>query len=300
MVNLKVIFLGNLDLTMEKRLNIYGFFRRGNFTLWALAFLAIICLLAADQRAFAQYGNQMKFAGEEVPLRRPEVYESVDQELLLLSEAKARVWTTLRQADRYLPIIEKALRDHKVPLDFKYLPMAIANLDPRYRSGNRRGLWRLTEPEAAAMGLIVDKSIDERLDPTASSNAAAAKIASLKQSLGTWTLALAAFLEPTTLTAALAEADQKNDYFALFVPETLDKSVSLVLAGKVLYSAPELYGYRLTQPWPVLSNARRRVDSPQNLPELAAAYKVDYRNFRDMNPHILGDQAPAGAYINTP
>ncbi|MDR2302221.1 MAG: transglycosylase SLT domain-containing protein [Deltaproteobacteria bacterium] len=271
-----------------------------NFRLLTVAVFTIAFVLALNVTSFGQYANEMKFCGEDVPLKRVEVYESVDQELLLLSEAKARVWTTLRRSDRYLPIIERALRDQKVPLDFKYLPMAVTNLDPRFRAGNRRGLWRLTEGEAAAMGLVVNGALDERLDPTASSNAAAAKIASLKQSLGSWTLALAAFLEPNSLSEAMAESGQTGDYFAMFVPETLDKAVSLVLAGKALYSAPEIYGYRLTQPWPILSNARRRVDGQQSLRELAASFNVDYRTFRDMNPHILGEMAPAGAYVNTP
>jgi hypothetical protein len=207
---------------------------------------------------------------------------------------------TLRRSERYLPVIEKALKDKKVPADFKYLPMSVANLDPEHRSGGRRGLWRLSEAEAAALGLRVDKDVDERLDPMASSLAAAAKIAELKGSLGGWTMALAAYLDPASLSAAVSDAGQMTDYYSLFVPETLDKTVSLVLAGKILYSAPEVYGYRLTEAWPALANGRRRLDAAQSLRELAAAYKLDYRTFRDMNPHILGDVAPAGAYLNTP
>ncbi|MDR2386044.1 MAG: transglycosylase SLT domain-containing protein [Deltaproteobacteria bacterium] len=271
-----------------------------NFSLRVWALLVMVAILSWGDQARAQFGGEMKFAGEEVPLRRAEVFESLDQELLLLSEAKARVWTTLRRSDRYLPIIERALRDQKVPLDFKFLPMAMTNLDPEYRLGNRRGLWRLTEGEAQAMGLVVNKILDERLDPTSSSMAAAAKLASLKQGLGSWSLALAAFLDPSALATAMSEAGTSNDYFSLFVPEALDKSVSLVLAGKALYSAPEIYGYRLTQAWPILSNARRRIDSQQNLRDLAASYKIDYRTFRDMNPHILGEVAPAGSFVNTP
>jgi hypothetical protein len=266
----------------------------------AIALLALVGSLTFSTGIRAQYVKDERFAGEDVPFKRTEVFESVDQELLLLSEAKARVWTTLRRSERYLPIVEKALRDHKVPLDFKYLPMAMTNLDPEFRSGNRRGLWRLTEGEAAALGLTVNPNLDERLDPTASSVAAAGRIASLKESLGGWILALAAYIDPAALSGALAEVGQSTDYFSLFVPEALDKSVSLVLAGKALYSAPEIYGYRLTKSWPNLVNGRRRIDSPQSLRELAASYKLDYRTFRDMNPHILSDLAPAGSYINTP
>jgi hypothetical protein len=262
--------------------------------------LVLVCWSVTVPSARAQSATSLQFCGEEVPLNRPEVHEGLDQELLLLSEAKARVWMTLRRSERLLPIIENALRDHKVPVDFKFLPMAVANLDPEYRSGGRRGLWRFTEAEAAAAGLLVNSEIDERLDPVSSSAAAATKIASLKQSLGSWTMALAAFLDPGPLATAITEAGQSSDYFSLYVPENLNKSVDLVLAGKILYSNPELYGYRLTRPWPTLANGRRKLDTPQGLRELATSFKVDYRTFRDMNHHILGDIAPEGIFINTP
>ncbi|MDR0356395.1 MAG: transglycosylase SLT domain-containing protein [Deltaproteobacteria bacterium] len=264
---------------------------------WPLGlFLGVAICLASTCQAKPP---ELSFGGEKVPLSRPEVHESVDQQLLLLSEAKSRVWLTLRRSSRYLPIIENALKSQNVPLDFKYLPMALANLSPDYRNGARRGLWRLSEAEAASMGLKINKEVDERLDPVASSAAAAAKIASLKKSYGTWTMALSAFLDATATNTAMAEAGSK-DYYSLYVPETLDQNVSLVLAGKVLYSDLSAYGYRTGQSWPVLANGRRLLDSPASLKTAAENYKIDIRTFRDMNPHILTDTAPAGSYLNIP
>ncbi|MDR1308379.1 MAG: hypothetical protein LBL95_00480 [Deltaproteobacteria bacterium] len=258
-------------------------------------------LLARPGPALARLAGDLAFCGERVPLSRTEVHESIDQELLLLSEAKSRVWLTLRRSERFLPVIDQALRQSKVPLDFRYLPMAMTNLAPDFRSGGRQGLWRLSEPEAVSMGLLVNKDVDERLDPVASSLASAERIAALGKSAGGWTMALASFLDPSAVSAAVAQAGQEDgDFFALYVPESLDKAVSLVLAGKILYSAPEDYGYRLTQAWPVLANGRRRIEAAQDMRALAGSLKVDYRTFRDMNPHILGDSAPAGSYLNVP
>jgi hypothetical protein len=278
-------------------------FRRFPFLLF-LAFLVFptICLALSETivRASDHFRSNLSFAGEKVPLSRIEVYESLDQELLLLSEAKARVWLTLRRSPRYLPLVEGALAASSVPSDFRYLPLALANLDTRFRSGQRRGIWRLTEREAASMGLTVGKQLDERLDPGASSAAAAARLAGLKKSYGTWALALAAFLDEPALLAAMEESGGEKDLFLLYLPEDLSKAVSQVLAGKILYSSPQTYGYDLSRAWPTLAHRRVRAEAAASMAALAAEQGVDYKTFRDMNPHILGDQAPAGATLYLP
>ncbi|MDR1546076.1 MAG: transglycosylase SLT domain-containing protein [Deltaproteobacteria bacterium] len=268
----------------------------------ALGLASALAPLTVPALALAQALNlgSLDFCGEPVPLGRVEVHESVDQELLLLSEAKSRVWLTLRRSERHLPVIGQALKAAGVPADFQFLPMAAANLDPLHASGQRRGLWRLTPAEALAAGLRVDKEIDERLDPTASSAAAAARLAALKIKHGSWTLAAAAFIDEGALTAAQTEAGGEKDFFKLFVPETLEKSVSLILAGKVLYSNPAAYGYRAQHFWPVLAAKRRQLAAPASLRTTAQELGLDYRTFRDLNPHVLTDQAPAGAWLNVP
>ncbi|MDR1297945.1 MAG: transglycosylase SLT domain-containing protein [Deltaproteobacteria bacterium] len=266
-------------------------------TALVLALAAFLCSLPSPAPA---QPPGLDFCGEKVPLGRPEVAESIDQELLLLSEARSRVWLTLRRTDRYLPIVEAALQAAKVPQDFKYLPLAVTNLSPVYRSGNRRGLWRLTEAEAGALGLSVTKEIDERLDPRASSLAAAGRLAGLHGAHKSWTMALAAFLEPASLSAAQAAAGGNSDYYSLYVPESLDKAVSLVLAGKVLYGDPGAYGYGRTTRWPNLAKNRRQLAAPADMRATAESLKLDVRTFRDMNPHVLGDVAPAGAWLNVP
>ncbi|MDR1486950.1 MAG: transglycosylase SLT domain-containing protein [Deltaproteobacteria bacterium] len=246
-----------------------------------------------------QVQGELSFSGEKVELDRPEVFESLDQELLLLSEAKSRVWLTLRRSERYLPIIEAALRDKKIPQDFKFVPLAVTNLAPDYRSGQRRGLWRFTESEALALGLTINKQVDERLDPTASSAAAAARLSSLKKTYGAWTMALAAFINESDVIEA-QRIGESTDYYSLYFSETVEKAVSLVLAGKILYSNPEDFGYNRSKGWPILAFSRKKLDADQSMTSLAKEYSLDIKTFKDMNLHILGDTAPSGSTINTP
>ncbi|MDR2349511.1 MAG: transglycosylase SLT domain-containing protein [Deltaproteobacteria bacterium] len=266
----------------------------------ATLFAAEAAPFAGEARANSFFGKTLSFASEPVPLNRVEVYESLDQELLLISEAKARIFLSLRRIPRTLPVVEKALKDEGVPDDLKFYPLTLTGLAPEYRSGKRLGIWRLSEDEAASMGLTVNKNVDERMDPVASSRAAAKKLKANKNVYGSWTSAMASLFDAGAFATAVLEAEGETDYHRLYVPEALEKSVSQVMAGKILFSDPERYGYKTSKTWPVLARERVRLGEDGNMRKLADHYKLDYKTFRDMNPHVLTDTVPAGSYLNVP
>jgi membrane-bound lytic murein transglycosylase D len=265
-----------------------------------ILFLAAFAALGLLAQANAQAAEVAEFAGETIPLTRPETAEALDQELLLLSEAKSRIWLTLRRSDRYLPIIDAALTKAKTPADFRYLPMTLASLSPTYQSQGRAGLWRLSVGEAKAMGLNVTPEVDERLDPVAASTQAAQKINGLVNAYGSTILALAAFIDQGATQMAIDAAGGEKDFFRLYAPEPLEKAVYQVLAGKIIFANPEAYGYRTSRAWPILAKRREMLKDPANLRDLAAKNALDYKTIRDMNPHILSDVAPAGSYVYLP
>jgi hypothetical protein len=262
-------------------------------------FLFSLMALLAMGRINLAYGAY-EFAGEKVPTNQASVGENLDQELLLLSEAKSRVFLTLRRAPRYLPIIDAALAKAKVPADFRYLPMTLTSLSPAYQTGGRAGLWRLTVNEAKALGLTITKEVDERFDPVAASNLAANKLKELIAAKGSTIMALAAFIDEKAVLAAQVAANGEKNFFGLYLTESLEKPVYQVLAGKYLYGDPAAYGYPNVKTWPVLAKKRQKVTEPTSLKDLAAKSKLDYKTFRDLNPHILGDIAPKDSNLNLP
>ncbi|HEX8041005.1 MAG TPA: lytic transglycosylase domain-containing protein, partial [Chryseosolibacter sp.] len=72
--------------------------------------------------------RSMSFAGEPVPLDIPDVYERLDKELQINSYFHSNTIFLIKRANRWLPQIEKILRQHGVPDDFKYLPLVESNL----------------------------------------------------------------------------------------------------------------------------------------------------------------------------
>lgn len=247
-------------------------------------------------------GRGVAFCGETVPLNRSEVYQSVDQNLLLLSEAKSRVWLTLRRSGRYKPLIEAELKKAGVPADLIYIPMAITSLAPEYNQGGR-GIWRFREDDAKALGLRIDKNIDERLDPAASTAAAAKRLSALKATYGYWTTAMAAhLLGDKFISQAIVEAGGEKEFWKLYMPDGLDALPATVIAGKVLFQDPGAFGYHQSseRSWPPMPTQRAEVKENTTARAIAARYKKDYKTFRDANPHLLTGVVPAGVVVNVP
>jgi len=244
--------------------------------------------------------HRLDFCGEPVPLNQPEVYKAVDQNLMLLAEARGRTWLTLRRSPRFLPLVEKALAQAEAPADLKYLPLAVTNLSPTYNSIGR-GLWRLRAAEAKALGLRVDAVIDERLDPVAATLAAAKRLTALKETYGYWTSALAAHLMGEELfQQAVAEAGGETNFYKLYFLDGQDQLPMTVLAGKILFREPAAFGYvqEPARAWPAWPGGRAVTPAPTTVKALAEQYGPDYKTFRDMNPHLLSGAVPAGTAIN--
>ena len=242
----------------------------------------------------------LDFCGEPVPLNQIEVFKTVDQNLVLLTESRSRIWLTLRRSPRFLPLVEKNLSQANVPADLKYLPLAVTHLSPTYNNAGR-GLWRLREAEARALGLRVDAVVDERLDPTAATAAAARRLAELKKTYGSWTSAMAAHLMgEAAFRRAVAEAEGETNFYKIYFQDGQDQLPMTVLAGKILFRDPAAFGYvqdpaRAWSAWP---GRRAVVPSPTTLKALADKHGRDYKSFRDMNPHLLGNAVPAQVTIN--
>ncbi len=242
------------------------------------------------------------FCGEKVQLNRDEVYQAVDQSLALLSESKSRVFLALKRSGRFLPIVEDALKKAGLPADLKYIPFAITGFDPNYSSGGR-GMWRLKETEARALGLRIDKDVDQRLDPAASSAAAARRLSDLRNAHGFWTTAMAAFLiGEDAMRAAVSEAGGLRDYYGIYLPGGADVLPSMVLAGKLVFGNPAAFGYRPDESrlWPAYSGKRAATPAETSARALASQYGLDYKSFRDLNPHLVSGHVPAGVTINLP
>ena len=270
--------------------------------------LPILVLLAVLTTGTAIAGHSLllnknlNFCGEAIPLNQSEVYQAVDQNLVLLAEAKSRIWLALRRSGRFQPVVAAELKKAGVPADLIYIPWTITGFAPEYNSGGR-GLWRLKEAEAKAQGLRIDGNVDERLDPVASTRVAAKRLSDLKATFGSWTTATAAYLlGDKIITQVVTEAGGEKDFYKLYLPDGLDQLPASVLAGKVIFQNPEAFGYNQAnaRAWSPFPTKRETVKQATTARAMANQLKKDYKIFRDMNPHLLTGIIPAGVTVNIP
>jgi membrane-bound lytic murein transglycosylase D len=100
----------------------------------------------------------------------------------------------LARAQRYLPMIQNHLKRRGMPLEIAYLPILESGYEVRAVShAGAKGLWQLMPGTARSLGLRVDRFIDQRLDPQASTQAALQYLKGLHDKFGSWPLAITAY-----------------------------------------------------------------------------------------------------------
>ncbi len=96
------------------------------------------------------------------------------------------VQTMFYRADDHLPMIKRALRQHDLPTYYAYLPLVESafQTDAMHGGSGARGLWQLLRRTARARGLTVSKSVDERIHPRRSTEAAVNYLTHLHRRFG--------------------------------------------------------------------------------------------------------------------
>lgn len=102
--------------------------------------------------------------------------------------------TYLDRMTRYEGMISGKLAKRGMPQDLIYLAMIESGFNPKARSPVKAsGLWQFMGPTAKQYGLTVNKRVDERNNPSRSTDAALKYLSSLHDRFGSWYLAAAAY-----------------------------------------------------------------------------------------------------------
>ena len=133
------------------------------FIIWSCFFCLVAnnCCVSSDNNNLA---NELKKWEKSIPLP---YHESLDKTVdLNASKSFSNKFIT------YSPMIDSALMQRGMPLELKYLPLALSGMRSNYCQGDRCGAWQLPTLTAIRYGLIIDETQDERFDVRASTNAA--------------------------------------------------------------------------------------------------------------------------------
>jgi len=244
----------------------------------------------------------LDFCGEKVPLHEPEIREDVEKELLLSLWERAQVILWLKRSGRYMPYIEKILKQNRMPDDLKYVAIVESSLLPHIGSSKGAvGYWQFIPDTGRKYGLRVDKDMDDRRNFFSATRAAMSYFQKLHQDFGSWTLASAAYNMGEYGLRRRIEEQNTNDYYHLYLPLETQRYVYKILAAKLILSDPEKYGFHLTQQdlYQPRQFDRVRIESPETdvpLLLIAEAAGTWFKTIKDMNPEIRGNELAAGTH----
>ena len=245
--------------------------------------------------------HSLTFCNERVPMENQEVLERLEKELLLSLGNRPQVILWLKRSRRYLPIIEKMLKKNKMPKDLKY--MAIAESALLSYAGSKKGatgFWQILPDIGRRYGLIINDTIDERRNIFASTRAAISHLKALHQSMGSWTLAVAAYNMGEEGLEAEIMVQHTRDYYRLYLPVETERFIFRILSVKLILSDPDKFGFHLTDAdyYPPLEFDEIHVDCFQEIPLalVAKASETDFKVIKNLNPEIRGHYLTEGSH----
>jgi membrane-bound lytic murein transglycosylase D len=210
-----------------------------------------------------------------------------------------------QRSGRHRDMIARIFAQEGIPQELIYLAQEESGFLPRAVSRRRAvGMWQFTAARAADSDLVHTTSYDARLDPEASTRAAAKFLKELYQRYGDWYLAMAAYdAGPGTVDNAVARTGYA-DYWELVrlnaLPKETQNYVPIIIAMTIMAKNPKDYGLEDIQLDPPLEYDTIQLTAPTNINLLADAAMQPISVIRELNPALLKTIAPAGVMVHVP
>lgn len=229
--------------------------------------------------------KKMTFAGEEVPLHIPDVYERLDKELQINTYFHSNTLFLIKRANRWLPQIEKILEANGVPNDFKYLPLIESNLLNDVSPKNAVGYWQILKAAGKENGLEITDEVDERYDPLKATQAACRYLKQAYRKFGNWTLVAASYNRGMGGVERAIEKQRVNNYYDLFLNEETSRYVFRILAIKEIVENPRKYGFHVSTRHLYKEEPLRYIEVNETIRDLVSFAKEHNTNYKLIKRH---------------
>jgi membrane-bound lytic murein transglycosylase D len=236
---------------------------------------------------------EMSFAGEPVPLNITDVYERLDKELQINTYFHSNTLFLIKRANRWLPQIEKILKENNVPDDFKYLPLIESNLLNDVSPKNAVGYWQILKGAGKENGLEITDEVDERYDPLKATEAACKYLKQAYRKFGNWTLVAASYNRGMNGLERAIENQREDNYYDLFLNEETSRYVFRILAIKEIIENPLKYGFRVNPRHLYQEQPLRYVEVDETIKDLvtfAKQHNTNYKLIKRHNPWLRDEK----------
>lgn len=203
----------------------------------------------------------------------------------------------LARSNRYVGLMREILRSNGVPEEMVYVAMIESGFSFQARSRAKAvGYWQFIGGTARRYGLKMNRYLDERRDPIASTEAAARYLKGLYNLFGQWELALAAYNVGENRVQKVINMSYTRDYWEMakrrMLPDETLNYVPKFIAASMIALNPEKYGFKDIDYYEPYEFEVVKFNRPVNLRSMAAHLGIAYNDFKLMNPSYRTDHAP--------
>lgn len=236
--------------------------------------------------------QSIDLAGEEMPLQRVDVFESLKKELIINTYLHSHTIQLLKNSPRIFKIIEPILKEEGVPDDFKYLAVIESQLNPLAVSyAGAVGVWQFLKSTGKEYGLEINDEVDERYSIEASTRAAAAYLKAAYRKFGSWTLAAASYNGGMGRVTRQMKSQKQNNFYDLLFAEETNRYIYRIVALKQIMNMPHRYNFHVNKPYKDENVTRIVVNrSLENLTDFAAEHEISYKTLKRFNPWLRSDK----------
>jgi len=194
-----------------------------------------------------------------------------------------------RYVDRgkpYIPVIKQIFKEYGIPDDFMFLPIIESHFNIKARSpAGAAGLWQFIPQTGRMYGLLINKWVDERLDPVESTKAAALYLKDLYRIFDDWMLALASY---NTGEGMIIRKINKyggtnfwdiNEYLSKETRNYVPSFLAVVQVVKKILKE-EHFNYD------DITFERVEVNAPVSLQYISDMVGIPYDELKRLNPHL--------------
>lgn len=237
-----------------------------------------------------QVPEEVRFAGEVIPLDRYDLRERMDRELMTFTYMHSSTMLTIKRANRYFPIIEPILKENGLPDDLKYLAVIESSLNPLARSrAGAAGMWQFMKGTGRDFGLEVNTNIDERYHIEKSTRAACDYLKQAYAKFGSWLCVAASYNAGQGRITQQLEKQGVNRAVDLWLVEETHRYMFRLLAAKAVLSHPQQYGFLLKRRdlYPPIPYTTDTVNTGiTDLASYARGKGITYAQLKDANPWL--------------
>jgi hypothetical protein len=237
--------------------------------------------------------DKATFAGEPIPLDLPDVKERLDKELQINTYFHSNTIFLIKRAKRWLPQIEKILKKHNIPEDFKYLPLIESNLMNVISPAEAVGYWQILKTSGKEFGLEISDEVDERYDPLKATEAACKYLNQAYRKFGSWTLVAASYNRGMGGIERAIENQGEKTYYDLFLNDETSRYVFRIVAIKEIIEHPSRYGFKVNPKHLYQEEPLKYVEvdeTVKNLINFAKQNGTNYKLIKRHNPWLRDEK----------